>query len=291
MRESIFCPAKINLHLEVLDKREDGYHNIDTVMQSVSLFDKVSVSLDKVECGGVITVKCSDESVPQGEISYKNIAFKAAELYFDESGIDKDKYNVLIEIEKQIPVCAGLGGGSTDAAGVMILLDIMLGVYMGRDRIAEFAHKIGADVPFCVLGGAYRGTGIGEVLERVTSLSTEIFVCIAKGSQKQSTGKAYEMLDLASREKHSSDKLINALEREELCAIGASLYNAFRLVNDSAAVNKALSVMRAHGSVGEELSGSGPSVFGIFYSIDEAEGARDRLISLGYEAFVTSPIR
>lgn len=291
VKQSIFCPAKINLHLEVLDKRADGYHNIDTVMQSVTLCDKVSVSVEKVEKGGTITVLCDNAAVPQGENSHKNIVYKAAILYLEQAGIDPDKYDIAIDIEKQIPVCAGLAGGSTDAAGVLILLDIMLEVYMGRDAIAAFAGKIGADVPFCVLGGAYRCTGIGDVMEKVNSLSTDLFICIAKGADKQSTAHAYALMDARRSARRLSDTMIDALEREDLVEIGANLYNAFHLVNDNDNVNNAISQMRKCGAFGAALSGSGPSVFGIFYSIDDAENAMNTLVSMGYEAFVASPLR
>ena len=291
IKQSIFCPAKINLHLEVLDKREDGYHDIDTVMQSVTLCDKVSVCVENVEKGGKITVFCDNDSVPQGENSHKNIVYKAALLYLEKASLDPDKYDIAIDIEKQIPVCAGLAGGSTDAAGVLILLDIMLEVYMGRDAIAGFAGKIGADVPFCVLGGAYRCTGIGDVMERVNSLSTELFICIAKGADKQSTAHAYALMDARRTDRRLADTLIAALEREDLVDIGANLYNAFHLVNDNDNVNNAISQMRRCGALGAALSGSGPSVFGIFYSIDDAENAMNTLVSMGYEAFVASPLR
>lgn len=291
IKQSIFCPAKINLHLEILDKRADGYHDVDTVMQSVTLCDKVSVSAQKVENNGKITVSCDNKTVPQGENSHKNIVYKAALLYLEQAALDPDKYDIAIDIEKQIPVCAGLAGGSTDAAGVLILLDIMLEVYMGRDAIAKFAGKIGADVPFCVLGGAYRCTGIGDQLERVNSLSTELFICIAKGADKESTAHAYALMDARQSERRLADHLIEALEREDLVEIGASLYNAFHLVNDNEGVNKAISQMRRCGALGASLSGSGPSVFGIFYSIDDAEAAMNSLVAMGYEAFVASPVR
>lgn len=291
IKQSIFCPAKINLHLEVLDKREDGYHNIDTVMQSVTLFDKVSVSIENVLSGGNITVNCNLPYVPQADRSNKNVAHKAALLYLEKAGKDPSKYDITIDIEKQIPVCAGLAGGSTDAAGVMILLDIMLEVFMGRDAIAEFAGSVGADVPFCVLGGAYRCTGIGDKMERVNSLSTELFICIAKGAQKQSTANAYKLMDERTSQKRTADIMVDALEREDLVEIGANLYNAFHLVNDNEVVNKAISQMRRFGALGAALSGSGPSVFGIFYSIDDAENAMNALVSMGYESFVVSPVR
>jgi len=291
MKQSIFCPAKINLHLEVMDKRADGYHDIDTVMQSVTLFDKVSVSVECVQSGGTVTVACDDPSVPQGKSSEKNIVYKAALLYLEKAGLDPDKYDITIDIEKQIPVLAGLAGGSTDAAGVMILLDIMLEVFMGRDAIAKFAGKVGADVPFCVLGGAYRCTGIGDRMEKVSSLSTELFICIAKGSQKQSTSHAYVLMDARTTPKRTADTMVRALEREDLTEIGANLYNAFHLVNDNDSVNNAISLMRSFGALGAALSGSGPSVFGIFYSIDDAEASMNALVSMGYEAFVVSPVR
>ena len=291
MKESIFCPAKINLFLEVLDKRDDGYHDIDTVMQSVTLFDKVSVCIESAKGTGSIVVKCDKEGVPSLESSESNIVYKAARLFFQKAGIDASAYDLEIEIEKQIPVCAGLGGGSTDAAGVLILLDLMLNVYMGRDKLAQISAELGADVPFCVLGGAYRGVGIGTTLERVPSLSTELFICIAKGGSKVSTGHAYSMMDARSEEKRTSDKLISALEKEDLAEIGYELFNAFQFVNDTDAVNNAISVMKKCGALGACLSGSGPSVFGIFFSIDDADNAMKSLWAMGYEAFVASPVR
>jgi 4-diphosphocytidyl-2-C-methyl-D-erythritol kinase len=128
-------------------------------------------------------------------------------------------------------------------------------------------------------------------MERVNSLSTELFICIAKGAEKQSTAHAYELMDARTTPKRTSDAMVKALAVEDLVEIGANLYNAFQLVNDNDRVNNAISQMRRFGALGAALSGSGPSVFGIFYSIDDAENAMNELVSMGYEAFVVSPVR
>lgn len=283
MEQTYFCPAKINLFLEVMEKRPDGYHDIDSVMQAVSLCDRITVSL--VEGNGKICLVCDHPDLP---VDSRNIAYRAAEQYLREGGVEG--YDVSIHIEKKIPLSAGLAGGSTDAAGVLRALQTLL-FALSEDALYNLGRRLGADVPFCLHSGCCRTEGIGEVLTPYPSLTRDAIIVIAKGGEGVSTAEAYRQMDLP-RARQSSSAILRALERKDGGEIAALLYNAFEdvILPAHPIAAHAKGAMIEEGAAGALMSGSGPSVFGIFYNWDDAERVHRRLLSEGYECFLVNPV-
>ncbi|MBQ8287694.1 MAG: 4-(cytidine 5'-diphospho)-2-C-methyl-D-erythritol kinase [Clostridia bacterium] len=283
MKQTYFCPAKINLFLEVGDLRSDGYHDIDSVMQAIALCDTVTVRL--VEGTGKITLTCDQPELPCDE---GNIAYRAAQAYLSEAGIDG--YDAFVEIEKKIPLAAGLAGGSTDAAGVLRAMQEMLGA-LSEDSLNTLARRLGADVPFCLRSGCCRTEGIGEVLTPYPALTRDAIVVVAKKGEGVSTKEAYRQMDLP-RKRRSSASMLRALERADGGEIAALLYNGFEpvILPLRPLAAHAKQVMIGEGAAGALMSGSGPSVFGIFFNWDDAERVFRRLLGEGYETFLVHPV-
>ena len=283
MEQTYFCPAKINLFLEVEGLRPDGYHDIDSVMQAISLCDLVTVSL--TNGSGTVTLTCDHPELP---CDGGNIAYRAAERYLAAAGICG--CDVSIHIEKKIPLAAGLAGGSTDAAGVLRGMQEMLGA-LSEEALYQLATKLGADVPFCLRSGCCRTEGIGERLTPYPSLSRDAILVVVKKGEGVSTKEAYQQMDLP-RERRSSGGMLRALERQDTAETVVQLYNGFESVilplRPFAAHAK--QVMIGEGAAGALMSGSGPSVFGVFFNWDDAERVYNRLLSEGYEAFIAHPV-
>ena len=263
--------AKINLSLSVLGKRDDGYHELDTVMQSVSLNDAVYI-----EKSDKITVKCGEFG---GE---DNIAFKTARAFFAESGI---KAGAAIRIEKRIPSAAGLGGGSADAAAVLCGLDRLYETKFSYKKLLNIAVKLGADVPFLIRGGTARARGIGEVLEPLSPLCGCYFL-IAKGEDKLSTGEMFSRLDSAQYNKPDIDRTVFALNSGDLSAVLSSMDNSFSELWRESRVKDELLKTKADAV---SLSGSGPAWFAVYLDKDRAETAEKTLKALNIPVFICEP--
>lgn len=283
MEQTYFCPAKINLFLEVGGIRPDGYHDIDSVMQAVTLCDRITVTLTEGE--GQITLACDNPDLP---CDRGNIAYRAAEGYLAEAGITG--YDVKVEIEKKIPLAAGLAGGSTDCAGVLRCLQTMLSA-LSEEALYDLARRLGADVPFCLRSGCCRTEGIGEILTPYPALSRDAIIVIAKGGEGVSTADAYRQMDLP-RQRQTSASMLRALERRDGGEVAALLYNAFEdvILPQRPLAAHAKQAMIEEGAQGALMSGSGPSVFGIFYSWDDAERVYNRLLGEGYQTFLVHPV-
>lgn len=283
MEQTYFCPAKINLFLEVEGIRPDGYHDIDSVMQAVTLCDTVTVGF--TAGSGRITLTCDHPDLPCDE---RNIAYRAAQRYLEAAGLTT--YDVTIHIEKKIPLAAGLAGGSTDCAGVLRCLQNMLAA-LSEEELYDLARRLGADVPFCLRSGCCRTEGIGEVLTPYPPLTRDAIIVIAKAGEGVSTAEAYRQMDLPRR-RESSSAMLRALERMDGGEVAALLYNAFEQVilplRPLAAHAK--EAMIEAGAAGALMSGSGPSVFGIFYNWDDAERVYQRLLGEGYQTFIAHPV-
>lgn len=267
----ITANAKINLSLSVLGKREDGYHELDTVMQSIDLSDTVYI-----EKSDKITVECGEFG---GE---DNIAFKTAKAFFAESGINAGS---AIRIEKRIPSAAGLGGGSADAAAVLCGLDRLYKTGLSYKKLLSIAVKLGADVPFLIKGGTARARGIGEILEPLSSLYGCYFL-IAKGEDKPSTGEMFSRLDSVNYNKPDIEKTVSALNNGDLSAVLASLDNSFAALWEESRVNAEL---LKTGADAVSLSGSGPARFAVYRDKGAAENAEKTLKALGIPAFLCEP--
>ncbi len=261
------APAKINLSLDVTGKKENGYHTIESIFQTVSIFDIVSVS--KRSSG--INIICSKEGVPCDK---SNIAYKAAELFFSYTGINS---GAEIKLEKHIPSQAGLGGGSSDGASVLIGLDKIFETSLKQETLCMLGGKISADTAFFTLGGTAYVTGIGEILEVLPQIPETHFV-IAKGDSGVSTPEAYGKIDQLENPVHPEvQKLKQAIlngrftESCELCG------NLFEQVTDLSDVCHIKNEMKEMGALSAVMSGSGSSVFGIFETENQALVCTDKL--------------
>ena len=283
--------AKINLYLDITGIRDNGYHNIRSIMQTVSLCDTVTVeSAEATEGVAEIVLTCSESAVPTGE---KNIAYKAALAFFREAEITS--YKCKIHIEKRIPMEAGLAGGSTDAAAVLRLLNSLYDRPFDTDKLCEIGAKLGADVPFCIIGGTYLCEGIGEVLTKLSDMP-DCCIVVARGGEGVSTPVAYGLVDDKwnrdfTKSGGDFDALSSALSDGNIAAATSYMYNIFEdvILPSHSVASELKDIMLDSGAIGTMMSGSGPSVFGIFDSGEAAKKACDAAGSIA-KAFVCSPV-
>lgn len=271
--KSATANAKINLILSVEGKREDGYHLIDTVMQSVTLGDSVKVS----KCRG-IKIKCGIKELENDS----NIAVKAAKLFFETTGTYG---GVKIVLKKWIPAAAGLGGGSADAAAVLLLLDKLYNTSLSEETLLEMALKLGADVPFFIKGGTYRAEGIGEVLTPLKSFKGGYFL-LAKADSKPSTKEMYARLDSEEKSNIDVNGFVNALNKGDKSLAVGLMENSFSLVWKNNSLQKRL---LEFSPVTVSLSGSGPTNFAYFEDKRLAKKALKELKRENIEAYLTKP--
>lgn len=277
--------AKINLFLEITGKREDGYHDIDSVMAETSLCDFVTVEVseqDGIQLESIFEIGSDfEEMAALGE--KENLAYKAAELFFDEYG--GGSRNIKITIEKRIPVCAGLGGGSADAAAVLRALNALCGSPFTAEELCALGLKLGADVPFCVRGGVCLCRGIGGELFPIETDMNFHGLIVREKAKKLSTAAAYRTADAqGERLLKSSDAMVRAIERKDLSAVADKLYNAFEAACSYGGT--ASEIMKSHGALGAALSGAGPAYFGLFDDEDKRNAAKAALESAGYTAYI-----
>jgi len=266
--------AKINLSLYIKGKRDDGYHLIDTVMQSVNLCDEITVKKSEE-----ISVKCSE-----GEIAEKdNIAFKAAELFFEKTAIAG---GAKIYIEKKIPTAAGLGGGSADAAAVLLSLDRIYKTRLSCEALCEMALSLGADVPFFIKGGTARAEGIGEILTPLKDFESGYFV-LAKRDSKPSTKEMYRQLDSREYEEIDIERIVECCEKGDLEGLCNNMNNSFLSVWSE---NSLLEKLKSFEPLGVGISGSGPTFFAVFAEKTDAQNCADVLKKENIPAFVCQPV-
>ncbi len=267
------CAAKINLSLDVTGKREDGYHTLESIFQTVGVYDILSVS---IEDGEGIAVTCDTPGVPCDE---RNLAYRAAKAILDASGT---QCRVKIHLEKHIPSGAGMGGGSADAAGVLYALNQLLGCGFSNEKLREIGAALGADVPFLLLGATAYAEGIGEVLTPLMSLP-EIPLVLLKGEEGISTPEAYRAIDQLADPPHPDTKsVLRAVEQQDIAALAKSCGNLFEEVTKCSDVLRAKECLLASGALCAVMTGSGSAVFGIFETEDMAKKCAD----LAAEQFV-----
>ena len=264
MNVTVEAPAKINLTLDVVGRRDDGYHLVETVMQAVDLCDRVTVR--RTDKPGAVSLLCDDARVPDGP---DNTAVRAAAAFFAACGLPNP--GVEIGLRKRIPLQAGLAGGSADAAGTLVALDRLMDTRMTAAELCAVAETVGADVPFCVLGAAAYAEGIGTILTPLPSLP-DCAVVIAKPLDGVSTAEAYRLVDRAAltRRPHTG-AAVDAVCAGDLAAVAHGLCNVFEealALPEVAAIGQ---VMREHGTLGCRMTGSGSAVFGL---LDNEEAAR-----------------
>lgn len=300
--------AKVNLVLDITGRRENGYHDLDMVMQQVDLGDGVSLSfLTKEEenilrgqgvpseDAGLPVFLCVKSENPNPELSVpeKNIACKAVKSCI-EAGGRLPGQALLLEIEKKIPVAAGLAGGSTDAAAALVLTNELMGFNFDNNKLMEIGVGLGADVPYCILGGTARARGIGEILTPLTPLRG-CTILLVKPEIGVSTAWAYGEYDKIKKSplRYDAGDMVKALESRNIKNIAERLGNVLEGVTIARypEIDGIKNKMKKKGALSALMSGSGPTVFGIFEDREAALAALDEFKKEGYgEAFVTLPI-
>lgn len=281
MKVTSHAYAKVNLTLTVGARRDDGYHEVSTVMQTVDLCDTLCLTAGE----GGLSMTCTDPAIPADE---SNLVLRAARLFFAETG--RPVPDLRFELEKHIPSQAGLGGGSSDAAAVLLALRLFRAPGMPDEMLERMGAKLGSDVPFFIRGGTRRCTGRGERPQRLSPLRGGWFV-IVKPPEGFATPEMYRRLDGLPQEPPRPDRMTEALTAGDIRAVAAALYNSFeRVVPLDSAVWAIRDALLTHGALGAQLSGSGSAVFGLFDREDAARAAADVLRQQWPLTFVTRPV-
>ncbi|WP_053954787.1 4-(cytidine 5'-diphospho)-2-C-methyl-D-erythritol kinase [Inediibacterium massiliense] len=269
--------AKINLSLDVLKRREDGYHEVKMIMQQIDLYDEISLKI--IKNGIILNSNC--EYIPNHE---GNIAYKAAQLMIHHFGI---KQGIEIYIHKNIPVAAGLAGGSTDAAAVMIGMNELFNLKATKKELMDLGVNLGADVPFCILGGAALAEGIGEKLTSIQGFQEWIVLC--KPNISVSTASVYGNLNVEQIIDHpKTEVMIEALKNKDIKILSENLCNVLEPVTESMhpIIKDIKKKMLEYQALGSIMSGSGPTVFGIYKDYNKAKSAYENLSKIYNQVYI-----
>lgn len=275
----INAPAKINIGLDVLRRREDGYHEVKMIMQSIRLFDRLT--LTKTSEPG-IHLHTNLRFLPVNE---DNLVYRSAKLLMDEFGIQE---GVDIRLDKRIPVAAGMAGGSTDAASCMLAMNDLFQLGLSKRSLMKRGVTLGADIPYCILKGTALSEGIGEKLSAIPE-TPDCYVLIAKPSFHVSTKFVYTNLVLDEHTEHPDiDGMIQSMKNNNLTGLCNQMANILETVTIPAhpEIADIKRCMMENGALGSLMSGSGPTVFGIFDDLDKAASAKEKCRSLPYKCFV-----
>jgi 4-diphosphocytidyl-2-C-methyl-D-erythritol kinase len=280
---SVKALAKINLGLDVVRRREDGYHEVRMVMQTIHLFDRLEIAKNR---SGEITIATNLPFLPTNK---NNLVYKAAELLKEEFGIADGLH---VKLYKHIPVAAGMAGGSTDAAAVLYGMNRLFDLGLKREELMKRGVGIGADVPYCIMRGTALAEGIGEELTALPPM-VKCPVLIAKPQISVSTKFVYENLHLNEETVHPDiDRLVQDIRAKDLRAIAGDMGNVLETVTIPAypVIAQIKDHMLEHGAVNAMMSGSGPTVFGLFEDKNTAEKAYERMKKSGLakQVYLTS---
>ena len=282
--------AKINLHLDITGIMPDGYHSVNNIMQSVSLCDTVTLI---PRDDGEYTVSCNVEGVPTDR---SNLVVRAAVAFEGATGL---RVGADIVIDKSIPMQAGLAGGSADAAATLLSINEMCGSPLGIKDLCELGGRLGADVPFCIVGGTAFAEGKGDILKKLPDMP-QCTVVVACGGEGVSTPKAFAMLD-EQYNRFSSEifyaprqlSAINqALSSGSITDLASNIYNIFEqpILAIRPVASNLRRIMLSSGALGAMMSGSGPSVFGIFDNVEKARAACDTIKKIGVTPHICHPV-
>ena len=277
--------AKLNLTLDILGKREDGYHDLRMVMQSITLADTLTLEENQ---GEGLRVSANLRFLPTGE---KNLAAAAALRFWEALG--REPENLDIRIEKRIPVCAGMAGGSSDAAAVLRALNQRAGEPFSPTELARLGERVGSDVPYCVLGGTALAEGRGEVLTPLPPLP-RCWVVACKPDFPISTPELFAQADRVKlRRRPDTAGLVAALEAGDLGGVARRMYNVFEDVLPArlyTRVAEIKNILIQCGALGANMSGSGPTAFGLFDRLEAAQEARACLAQRYRDTFLCETV-
>jgi len=274
--------GKINISLDIVGKREDGYHLLKMIMQNVDLYDSMSFQ----KCNKGINISCNKPYIPTDD---KNLVYKAAELFMDTYDIHE---GINIYLKKNIPVAAGMAGGSADAAAVFKALNQVFEVNTGDNELMDLGVKIGADVPYCIIGGTAMCEGIGEIITPLTPFKNHILVLV-KPNFGVSTKEVFKNLDINKIFKHpDTDAIIKAMEQEKLENVCKNMKNLLENVTlrKYPVLKRIKEDMVKMGAIGAMMSGSGPTIFAFFDDMLKAQLCYDKFKILYKEVFITRTI-
>lgn len=276
----LYAHAKINLGLDVVDKREDGYHNIRTIMQTIGICDCIRIERYP-EGEGKIHIISNSEEIPEGP---SNLIWKAARVLMDDL---PQIEGLKITLEKNIPVAAGLAGGSTDAAATLRGLNEMFSLGLDDAALCACAARVGADVPFLIRGGTALAEGIGEVLTPLPSPPQAVLL-LAKPAVSISTKEAYESLSLDAGIRHPDmDGCVKNLKDGNMKGFARKLENIFEpgIIADHPVILQLKRIMEEKGALAACMSGSGPTVYGMFSKLQDAVQARKQICEMYPDAY------
>ena len=275
--------AKVNLSLDVLRKREDGYHILKMIMQNIDLYDLINLKITK---GKDIVLSCNKKYVPEDK---RNLVYKAAELFLKTYNIEKGIY---ISIKKNIPVAAGLAGGSSDAACTLKLMRDIFKPNLSDKELMKLGLKIGADVPYCILGGTALCEGIGEEVTPIKKFDNYILVLVKPGFGV-STKEVYKNIDVNKIYFHpNTENLIKGIKNNDLQLVCKNMKNVLENVTlrKHKTIKSIKEEMMKYGAINSIMSGSGPTVFGIFEDMLSAQFCYDKMKEDYKEVFITRTI-
>jgi 4-diphosphocytidyl-2-C-methyl-D-erythritol kinase len=276
--------AKVNLTLDVLGKRDDGYHDLKSVMQTISIRDDVEIDVDT---DIPWSLQCSMEGIPEDN---RNLAWKAAEVFYEVTGLKTT--GLAIRIQKRIPTQAGLGGGSADAAAVLRALNKHYGNPLSILALAEVGAQVGSDVPFCVICGTAMVEGRGERLRRLPDIPDCFFV-VCKPDFSASTPELYKKLDESVIARRPDNQAMeSALLAGDLEKVAENIWNVFDPVvtNDHLELNYIKSLFNTYGAIAYQMTGSGSAVFGIVTEFEHAAVICNMLKENYPQIYIAKPI-
>ncbi len=279
-----FAFAKINLTLDVLGKREDGYHDLSSIMQTVSIRDDIEIDIGT---GKPWKLTCDKEHIPADE---RNLAWKAAKVFFDATGKDPD--GLEIRIIKRIPSEAGLGGGSADAAAVLRALNAHYNAPLSILALAELGALVGSDVPFCVLGGTVKVEGRGERLCKLPDMP-DCFIVVCKPDFSCSTAELYKKLDESAIAKRPDTAAMEAaIYAGDIGKIAENIWNVFDPVvtSEHLELNYIKSICNSYGAVAHQMTGSGSAVFALTDSFEYAAVICNMLKDNYPQVYICKPV-
>ncbi|GAA0125910.1 MULTISPECIES: 4-(cytidine 5'-diphospho)-2-C-methyl-D-erythritol kinase [Clostridium] len=274
--------GKINISLDVVGKREDGYHLLRMIMQTVDIYDE----LEFEKCDEDIIINCNKKYLPVDE---NNLVYKAIKLFMEKYNISS---GVKVNIVKNIPVAAGMAGGSADAAATLKAMRSMFKKDVTDGELMELGLKIGADVPYCVVGGTALCEGIGEVVTKLKPFKNKILV-VVKPNFGVSTKDVYKALEINKIHKHpETEKLINAMKQENIKYVSKNMRNVLEnvTIKKHLLIKQIKEEMMRNGALGSMMSGSGPTVFGFFEDMLKAQDCYDKLKEKYRDCYITRTI-
>lgn len=279
----VIAPAKINLGLEIGERRSNGYHDVYMVMQSVSLYDEIELEVHsgtgEIELNFSKDVNCSIAD---------NIVSKAIKAFF--SYTKTYNYDVSAKIKKNIPICAGMAGGSADGAGVIVGLNEILKVGLTLDKMCEIGKSVGADVPFCIKGGTVYASGTGTEITSIESIPN-CWIVIAKPNLKISTQEAYASFDeLCINFKRDLSPLLSAIQKGNLLEVCENLYNRFEEVVNEPEIFEIKRHLKEFGADGFLMTGSGSAVYGIFQHKNHAKECFESIKKFYKSSYLVTPV-